>query len=118
MRRTKVSRTKRPGGGLLTVEDVAAILGVAPHVLRAWEQAFPQARPVGRVGGRRLYRWREVDLFLRIRRLLRERRLTIARARELLGREAAQSAGAILLREVRRDLLELHRFLTRPGVAP
>ena len=65
------------------IGEVAALLGVEPHVLRYWEGEFG-IRPVRSMSGQRLYRKQEIGRFLRIRHLLHEKGFTVAGARKLL----------------------------------
>ncbi|MBF0155150.1 MAG: MerR family transcriptional regulator [Magnetococcales bacterium] len=103
----------QPDKSFLTMGEVATILDIAPHVLRYWEKEFPQIRPVKRTGSRRFYRRQDVDLLLRIRHLLHEQRLTISGVREYLRQENPQPADD-MLKEIRRELQDLHRMLTEP----
>jgi DNA-binding transcriptional MerR regulator len=70
------------------IGDVAKLCGVETYVLRFWETEFPQLRPNKSGTGQRLYRRREVELAMRIRKLLHEEGYTIAGARQLLAQEA------------------------------
>ncbi|MFZ0631306.1 MAG: MerR family transcriptional regulator [Acidobacteriaceae bacterium] len=73
------------------IGDVAKLCGVETYVLRFWETEFPQLRPNKSGTGQRLYRRREVELAMRIRKLLHEEGYTIAGARQLLAQEARAS---------------------------
>ena len=55
---------------LRTIGELAAEIGRPAHILRYWEQRFPQLRPLTRAGGRRHYRPDDVALVKRIDRLL------------------------------------------------
>jgi DNA-binding transcriptional MerR regulator len=57
---------------------------VKPHVLRYWEQEFPQLKPVKRRGNRRYYQHDDVQMVRRIRSLLYEQGFTIGGARQRL----------------------------------
>lgn len=70
-----------------TIGEVAAATGVAPHVLRYWEERFPQLRPVTRAGNRRYYRPADVALIERIAALLNGEGYTIRGVQQLLARE-------------------------------
>ena len=50
------------------IGEVADLVGVEPHVLRYWETQFPQVRPHKARSGHRLYRRREVETLLVIRK--------------------------------------------------
>lgn len=52
--------------------------GVKPHVLRYWEQEFPQLKPVKRRGNRRYYQRQDVIVIRQIRSLLYDQGFTIA----------------------------------------
>ncbi|MEW6168852.1 MAG: MerR family transcriptional regulator [Pseudomonadota bacterium] len=75
------------------IGEVSELCDVKPHVLRYWEQEFPQLRPVKRRGNRRYYQQEDVLLVRRIRSLLYEQGFTIGGARQRL-REMAKSHGA------------------------
>jgi DNA-binding transcriptional MerR regulator len=61
---------------------------VEPYVLRYWETEFPVLSPKKSGTGHRLYRRKDVELLLRIKHLLREKRYTIEGARQSLQAEA------------------------------
>ncbi|WP_316015599.1 MerR family transcriptional regulator [Roseobacter sp. HKCCA0434] len=54
-----------------TISEVSEIIGVPAHVLRFWEDKFPQIKPVKRGGGRRYYRPEDIRLLQAIHHLLR-----------------------------------------------
>jgi DNA-binding transcriptional MerR regulator len=66
------------------IGDVAAICGLETYVLRFWESQFPQLKPNKSGTGQRLYRRREVELVLEIKRLVHEQGYTLAGARQAL----------------------------------
>jgi DNA-binding transcriptional MerR regulator len=66
------------------IGDVARLCGVEPYVLRFWETQFPQLKPNKSGTGQRLYRRREVELALEIKRLVHAEGYTIAGARQAL----------------------------------
>lgn len=66
------------------IGDVAQICGVETYVLRFWETQFPQLKPNKSGTGQRLYRKREVELALDIKRLVHAEGYTIAGARQAL----------------------------------
>jgi DNA-binding transcriptional MerR regulator len=82
------------------IGDVSRLVGVRPYVLRYWESEFPALAPKKSGTGHRLYRRKDVELLLEIKRLLYEKRFTIEGARaELVGankrrpRRQSQAAG-------------------------
>jgi DNA-binding transcriptional MerR regulator len=67
-----------------TISEVADELEVQKHVLRFWENKFPQVRPMKRGGGRRYYRPDDLDLLRGIRFLLHKEGYTIKGVQKLL----------------------------------
>jgi len=70
------------------IGEVARICRLQAYVLRFWETEFPLLKPVKSTTGQRMYRQRDVENVLRIKRLLYERGFTIAGARQHLRDEA------------------------------
>src|SRR6266567_6441826 len=66
------------------IGDVARLCGVEPYVLRFWETQFPQLKPNKSGTGQRLYRRREVEMALEIKRLVHGEGYTIIGARQAL----------------------------------
>src|SRR3569833_839021 len=79
-----------PGKRYFTIGEVSDLCGVKPHVLRYWEQEFPQLKPVKRRGNRRYYQRQDVIVIRQIRSLLNEQGFTIGGARQKLGGEEAR----------------------------
>lgn len=80
------------------IGDVAKICEVETYVLRFWETQFPQLRPNKSGTGQRLYRKRDVEMALEIKRLVHQEGYTLVGARQALEqgnrRQAADSAAA------------------------
>ncbi|MCR9103819.1 MAG: MerR family transcriptional regulator [Gammaproteobacteria bacterium] len=71
-----------PGKRYFTIGEVSELCAVKPHVLRYWEQEFPQLKPVKRRGNRRYYQREDVLTIRQIRALLYEQGYTIGGARQ------------------------------------
>jgi DNA-binding transcriptional MerR regulator len=69
---------------LYRIGDVSKIAALKPFVLRYWETEFPMLEPIKSPSGHRLYRQEDVDLILKIKRLLYDEGFTIAGARRHL----------------------------------
>ena len=69
------------------IGEVSELLGVEPYVLRYWESEFPVLSPKKSGTGHRLYRRKDVELLLRIKHLLYEKKFTIEGARLALHAE-------------------------------
>ncbi|MGD0498791.1 MAG: MerR family transcriptional regulator [Bryobacteraceae bacterium] len=70
------------------IGEVSELLAVEPYVLRYWESEFPHLSPKKSGTGHRLYRRKDVELLLRIKHLLYEKRFTIEGARQSLQTES------------------------------
>jgi DNA-binding transcriptional MerR regulator len=109
-----------PAKRYFTIGEVSELCGVKPHVLRYWEQEFPQLKPVKRRGNRRYYQHQEVLLIRRIRQLLYEEGFTINGARNRLeagqegGRRAVAPAAKLDLAQLRDELRGLIELLRTP----
>lgn len=112
------------------IGEVARLAGIKPYVLRFWETEFPSLGPRKSGTGHRLYRRKDVELVLEIKRLLYEKRFTIEGARKALeGRAKPETARSIkpakpraaqtvlfddpaaMIAAVRKELLELAEML-------
>ncbi len=72
------------------IGEVAKLVGVKPYVLRYWETEFPSIRPGKTRSKHRLYRRRDVETLLEIRRLLHDERYTIEGAKRRLKDRGGQ----------------------------
>ena len=66
------------------IREVSKIIDVEAHVLRYWETEFPSLSPPKTQSGQRIYRPRDIELLLQIRKLLYDDGFTIAGARKQL----------------------------------
>jgi len=80
-----------PGKRYFTIGEVSELCAVKPHVLRYWEQEFPQLKPVKRRGNRRYYQRQDVLTIRQIRALLYDQGFTIGGARQQMSGEGMQS---------------------------
>jgi DNA-binding transcriptional MerR regulator len=79
-----MSRLEKAPEMRLSIEEVSDLTGLKQHVLRYWENEFPQLRPERTRSNQRLYRQKDVDLILHIKQLVYERKFTLQGAREQL----------------------------------
>jgi len=104
------------------IGETARLCAVKPYVLRYWETEFKSVRPSKTKSQQRLYRKKDVELLLKIRHLLYDKRYTIEGARARLrdlghdeGPVAAQPAPAAevsreTLRKIKQGLADLIRI--------
>jgi DNA-binding transcriptional MerR regulator len=128
---TNEPRPEIPDKLYFRIGEVSRLAGIKPYVLRFWETEFSSLGPKKSGKGHRLYRRKDVELVLEIKRLLYEKRYTIEGARKYLdsrAREgstkanggAAAKAGrsqgdlfvsAPVLEEIRKELIEILELL-------
>ncbi len=82
-----------PSKRYFAIGEVSKLCDIKPHVLRYWEQEFPQLKPVKRRGNRRYYQRHEVQLIRQIRKLLYVEGFTISGARIRLQKQAEKQSG-------------------------
>ncbi|NEX17645.1 MAG: MerR family transcriptional regulator [Halochromatium sp.] len=105
-----------PSKRYFTIGEVSELCDVKPHVLRYWEQEFPQLKPVKRRGNRRYYQHHDVVMVRRIRGLLYEQGFTIGGARQQLSGEPAKKDSTQshqIIKQVRLELEEILHDLRR-----
>jgi DNA-binding transcriptional MerR regulator len=88
------------------IGEVSRITEVKPYVLRYWESEFRWMAPQKSRSKQRLYRRRDIDIILLIKKLLYEQRFTIAGARKKLrelGVGRALEEGTLLVETNDRD---------------
>ncbi len=112
------------------IREVCRIVGVEAHVLRFWESEFPALSPPKSKTGQRTYRPKDIELLLRIKKLLYEEGFTIAGARKRLesgedppeappgapaetGREKKTVTAAECLKKVKTELENILTLLNR-----
>ena len=103
-----------PAKRYFTIGEVGELCQVKPHVLRYWEQEFPQLKPVKRRGNRRYYQRHDVMMIRQIRSLLYEQGYTIGGARQYLDGSAAKDDATQshqIVRMVRKELEEVLHIL-------
>lgn len=115
------------------IGEVAKLAGIKPYVLRFWESEFHGLGPKKSGTGHRLYRRKDVELVLEIKRLLYDKRFTIEGARKVLESKPKRDSGlkpiavprrqgelfsatSALYLEIRRELGEILELLNHGDV--
>ncbi len=105
------------------IGEVSELSKLPAYVLRFWESEFPQLKPTKSNTGQRMYRRRDVENILHIKKLLYHEGYTIAGAREKLREEgkpakaqaalpfAVKPANTDALKRVRHEMQDLLRLL-------
>lgn len=103
-----------PDKRYFTIGEVGFLCGVQPHVLRYWEQEFPQIKPIKRRGNRRYYQYNDVLIIRQIRKLLYENGFTIEGARAQLSDNPADISKSIQTDAVvKRMIVDLETILQK-----
>ena len=99
------------------IGEVSRLCRLPAYVLRFWETEFPQLKPIKSSTGQRMYRRKDVDAVLRIKKLLYEEGFTIAGARQQLRSESKTEKNQVPLpfpvqssadlKRIRHGLLEI-----------
>ena len=111
------------------IGEVADLTGVPPYVLRYWESEFKLLRPRKNHAGQRVYRKPDIELVLRIKRLLYEDRLTLEGAKKRLLHESRTRTQQLelpgpdpqtmeMLRTLRAQLEGMRKLLRAPRSFP
>jgi len=98
-----------------SIGDMSRLLNVKPHVIRYWEEEVPFIAPQKSHSGRRVYSERDVQVLLRLRHLLYDRKYTIEGARQRLWAELHPEHAGLKARiaAVRTELLEVLNRIKR-----
>ncbi len=100
-----------PGKRYFTIGEVSELCAVKPHVLRYWEQEFPQLKPVKRRGNRRYYQRDDVLTIRQIRSLLYDQGYTIGGARQRMVDEGGKNSPVNVQAIIRETIEELEDVL-------
>lgn len=103
------------------IGEVSKLLGVEAYVVRFWETEFPGLSPKKSDTGQRLFRRKDVELLLRIKHLLYEKKFTIEGARQSLMQRRRESESPLEVQQklfgndpipmIRQELLSLLELL-------
>jgi len=102
---------KKSPDAFRTISEASAELDVPQHVLRHWEDAFGQIRPMRRAGGRRYYRPLDLDLLRGVRVLLYDERYTTKGVQKIFKENGAKYIMEIGRLSAAGEPIELHKLL-------
>jgi DNA-binding transcriptional MerR regulator len=105
------------------IGEVSEIVGVEPYVLRYWETEFELLKPSKAPSRHRLYKKKDVELLLEIKRLLYSEGFTIEGARKRLKETKKEEKTQLrlplvdqkyksALSKIRKDLQSLRKLLS------
>ncbi|VEN73860.1 conserved hypothetical protein [Candidatus Desulfarcum epimagneticum] len=98
------------------IGEVSEITQIPTYVLRFWETEFKKIKPQRTPSGQRVYRKEDVELVLKIKRLLHDKKYTIQGAKQFLLTEGGQNPKASAgrgkaIEEIRSALTEIRKLL-------
>ncbi len=97
------------------IGEVAEIADVEPHVLRYWESEFGLLKPEKSKTGQRVYRKKDIETVLEIKKLLYEDRFSIEGAKKkLLKKHNLLNKDERIIetiKELKKGLLDISSFL-------
>jgi DNA-binding transcriptional MerR regulator len=97
------------------VGEVSAIVEVPAYVLRFWEAEFKKINPKRSSSGQRLYRKNDIELILKIKHLLYDKKFTIQGARQHLKikpDEKKEKSSITTLDEIRKELKNIRDLIS------
>lgn len=100
-----------------SIGEAEELTGIKSHILRYWEEVIPGFAPKKDLGGRRIYTERDIDLILRLKYLINERKFTIEGARDEILRETMNydSKAEVLdpIRQIRSELSQMYMIIRK-----
>ena len=97
------------------IGEVSNLAGIPTYVLRFWESEFKQINPRRTQSGQRQYKRSDVELILKIKHLLYNRKFTIQGAKShLLAATKAPESPAAAFAEIHSELKRIQKLLEKP----
>lgn len=107
-----------------SIGEVCDLTGLKPHVLRYWETQFDVLNPTKNRAGNRVYRSRDVEVVMLVKKLLYDEKYTIEGANQKLidmrregelRNEGHEVVAPDFLSGIKQELEELRQLLTPPA---
>ena len=105
------------------IGEVSKITGVEPYILRYWESEFKLVKPYRTKSNQRLYRKKDVEAVLKIKKMLYEDKFTIAGAKrklkdpttdeKQLSLDFSQQKYQELIKDIKQELKDLRQMLVK-----
>ena len=123
MAKKNLAKNTIPNKLYFKIGEVSAIAGVEPYVLRYWESEFKAIKPSRTRSKQRIYRRKDVELILEIKKILYEEKFTIAGARKRLQTVTSENKQQLnfdftakkdrqkILKEITEELKALRKLL-------
>ncbi len=95
------------------IGQVGEIAGLPTSVIRFWETEFSKINPKRSSSGQRLYRKSDVELILKIKHLLYDKKFTIRGAKNHLGSDTDENKfSSVTIEDLRQELISIRKMLT------
>ena len=91
---------KIPDKLFFKIGEVSKLAATKPHVLRYWEKEFPVLKPTKSDTGQRVYRKKDVELIMEIRRLLYDENFTISGAKKQFKRKYTRTKKDVAQKDI------------------
>jgi DNA-binding transcriptional MerR regulator len=113
MKNSKTPQKEIPDKLYFRIGEVSKIAGLPTYVLRFWETEFPRLHPKRTSSGQRLYTRNDIELILKIKHLLYEKKFTIQGARQHLSAGAGKKKPAAkqMMQELHSELKAIRNLL-------
>ena len=105
-----------PNKRYFTIGEASKICNVKAHVLRYWEQEFPELDPIKRKGNRRYYQQKDLVTILKIQELLQDKGFTIEGAKNMINSDQDKvepSTDKHVVAQIKSDLENILSILKR-----
>lgn len=95
-----------------SIGEVSEITSVEPHVLRYWESVFKDLHPKKNKAGNRVYREKDIEVVLKLKELIQEKKYSTEGAKQVLEEGGEESKKEIPV-SLKKDLKEIRVFLQK-----
>ena len=113
MRNESHSDIQIPDKLYFKIGQVGEIAGLPTSVIRFWETEFSKINPKRSSSGQRLYRKSDVELILKIKHLLYDKKFTIRGAKKHLGSCTGENKfSSVTIEDLRQELISIRKMLT------
>ena len=96
-----------------SIGEVSELTSVDPHVLRYWETVFKDLSPKKNKAGNRVYKESDIEVILKLRELIQEKKYSTKGARQVLENPTDEDPDKDVPLTLKKDLKEIRLFLNK-----
>lgn len=97
-----------------SIGEVSELTGIEPHVLRYWESVFKDLNPKKNNGGNRVYKEKDIEVIVKLKKLIKEKKYSTKGAKQVLENENSQPRTEPEMPvDLKKDLREIRLFLNK-----